>query len=168
LKELKMGRKQNESACFYCRQELREPEPIHFNGRRCHYCGQELIQYRLNVPMTPLKALIFDRVLCTGRDGISGDRLFDLTLGKEHNGSGTHDRPPQRAALKAHIAQINRALKPTGYRIEGKRGDRSVSVFRLIGPDFDPLDDVRKSVAEGFRAIRARVAAGGPGWGNHE
>jgi N6-adenosine-specific RNA methylase IME4 len=30
---------------------------------------------------------------------------------------------------------------------------------------FDPLDDIEKSVAEGFRVIRERKAAGGPGWG---
>jgi hypothetical protein len=29
---------------------------------------------------------------------------------------------------------------------------------------YDVDDDIRKSVAEGFRAIRARKAAGGPGW----
>jgi N6-adenosine-specific RNA methylase IME4 len=31
-------------------------------------------------------------------------------------------------------------------------------------PGYDPLDDITKSVAEGFRAIRKRVAAGGRGW----
>jgi N6-adenosine-specific RNA methylase IME4 len=32
---------------------------------------------------------------------------------------------------------------------------------------FDPLIDIRESVAEGFRIIRERQAAGGPGWGEH-
>jgi hypothetical protein len=30
---------------------------------------------------------------------------------------------------------------------------------------FDAEDDIRKSVGEGFRAIRERKAKGGPGWG---
>jgi hypothetical protein len=30
---------------------------------------------------------------------------------------------------------------------------------------YDAQDDISKSVAEGFRAIRERKAAGGPGWG---
>jgi N6-adenosine-specific RNA methylase IME4 len=32
-------------------------------------------------------------------------------------------------------------------------------------PPYDPVDDVNKSVAEGFKAIRQRKAEGGPGWG---
>lgn len=35
----------------------------------------------------------------------------------------------------------------------------------LAAPPYDAEDDLRKSVEEGFRAIRARKAAGGPGWG---
>ena len=31
--------------------------------------------------------------------------------------------------------------------------------------DYDADDDITKSVAEGFRAIRERKAAGGKGWG---
>jgi N6-adenosine-specific RNA methylase IME4 len=31
---------------------------------------------------------------------------------------------------------------------------------------YDAHDDIRESVAEGFRAIRERVAVGGPGWGD--
>jgi len=34
--------------------------------------------------------------------------------------------------------------------------------------DYDPLDDAHKSVAEAFRIIRKRVAAGGPGWTPHK
>jgi len=31
-------------------------------------------------------------------------------------------------------------------------------------PPYDPQDDLAKSINEGYRAIRARKAAGGPGW----
>jgi N6-adenosine-specific RNA methylase IME4 len=34
-----------------------------------------------------------------------------------------------------------------------------------FAPPYDAADDINKSVAEGFRAIRERKAAGGPGWG---
>jgi len=30
--------------------------------------------------------------------------------------------------------------------------------------DYDAKDDLAKSVAEGFRAVRERIAAGGPPW----
>ena len=32
------------------------------------------------------------------------------------------------------------------------------------GVDFCSIDDFRKSILEGFAEIRARMAAGGPGW----
>jgi N6-adenosine-specific RNA methylase IME4 len=33
---------------------------------------------------------------------------------------------------------------------------------------FNPIEDIRESVSEGFKAIRKRKAAGGPGWKGHE
>jgi N6-adenosine-specific RNA methylase IME4 len=39
-----------------------------------------------------------------------------------------------------------------------------VSKFQAVEPPYDADRDIRESVAEGFRAIKARQAAGGPGW----
>ena len=37
-------------------------------------------------------------------------------------------------------------------------------IRRADFPPYDPLDDINKSVAEGFAAVKERMAAGGPGW----
>lgn len=45
-----------------------------------------------------------------------------------------------------------------------------MTVFRatpLTGDDYDPVDDLWKSVAYAFQMIRERMAAGGPGWIPH-
>jgi hypothetical protein len=41
-------------------------------------------------------------------------------------------------------------------------------LHRISSNRYDPEDDIRKSVAEGFGAIRERKAAGGPGWGDDD
>lgn len=38
------------------------------------------------------------------------------------------------------------------------------AVVTIRGATFDPRKDFEKSMEEGFRVIRERVAAGGPGW----
>ena len=39
-------------------------------------------------------------------------------------------------------------------------------IQRTSFPQYDAIDDINKSVAEGFAAVRERIAAGGPGWGD--
>src|SRR5262245_31643659 len=60
------------------------------------------------------------------------------------------------AALEAGFIE-NKHLPTLVAR--GARGHRD---------EFNPLDDIRKSVAVGFEAIRDRKASGGPGWKGHE
>jgi hypothetical protein len=42
-------------------------------------------------------------------------------------------------------------------------GLRCVSIVEASN-EYDPQDDITKSVAEGFRVIRERVCSGGKGW----
>jgi hypothetical protein len=44
------------------------------------------------------------------------------------------------------------------------RGPTTIDRISWKAVPYDSDDDIRKSVVEGFRAIRARIAAGGPGW----
>ena len=86
--------------------------------RRCPYCGGPLIDFRLGVRLSPLKARIFDLVQRAGRDGISGVDLHELAY--------TGTARPGAATIKAHIHQINEVLDGTGYRIVGR------GTYRLV------------------------------------
>jgi hypothetical protein len=90
--------------------------------RRCPYCGGPLIDVRLGVRLSPLKARIFDLVQRAGRDGISGADLHELA----YAGDRWDGRRPAAATIKVHIHQINEALEDTGYRILGR------GTYRLV------------------------------------
>lgn len=108
-------------------------------SRRCPHCDQILPEYRLGVKLPPLKARIFDFVSRAGRDGISWDDLFALVYdGDRTPRVKSQQREKQaRAALKAHIYQINTEIKDGGYRIIGHGGGRSV--YRLEKSIFTDL-----------------------------
>jgi len=68
---------------------------------------------RLGIPLTPLKARIFDAIRRAGPDGIGGDVIIhELGL------------PVSRTTLKAHVWQINARLAENGYKIVGYGGYR--------------------------------------------
>jgi hypothetical protein len=50
-----------------------------------------------------------------------------------------------------------------GFR-PARRGGTAPPMRQNGEAHYDADDDIRKSVAEGFRTIRERKAAGGPGW----
>lgn len=112
--------------------------------------------------MTPMQALVLSEVERAGQAGVPLERLERLLT--DYRELRRLD-PPQdpRLVVRVVIAQINRArLAANKPRIcDARAGDRR---YRLE-PIYDSNDDVTRSVAEGFRAIRARKAAGGPGWG---
>jgi hypothetical protein len=119
---------------------------------------------RVGVRLPELKARIFDLVKRGGRGGIAGEDLFALVYnGNALAGKGIrHGR--DRKTLKSHIGQINELIEDAGYRIVCS-GRNSTSTYRLQKTDtYDAADDIHQSVLEGFRAIRERKAAGGPGW----
>lgn len=66
----------------------------------------------------------------------------------------------QPHTLRAAIAT---SAKKRGVEIERKREDGLTS-YRIKPDDYNPRDDLNKSVNECYRAIKERVANGGPGW----
>jgi hypothetical protein len=85
----------------------------------CMSCGRPLPERRYGVVLPPVKAVIFDAVARAGDAGISDDKISaelyvvttPLALARA------------KAAIKAHVCQINARLAGTGYAIvcEGRR-----------------------------------------------
>ena len=79
----------------------------------CPECHRPLPDLRLGIPLTPLKARIFDAIRRAGPAGIGGDAIIqELGL------------PVSQTTIKAHVWQINDRLAETGYRIDGHGGYR--------------------------------------------
>jgi hypothetical protein len=136
---------------------------------RCPHCHQPLPQIRLGVQLPALKLRIFDLVQRAGRDGIAGDDLFGLVYGDNVPAGKGIRRERNRKTLKSHIGQINELIEDAGYRIvcAGRSPDSAYRLQRVEATEssaYDADDDIRKSVLEGFCAIRQRMAAGGKGW----
>jgi hypothetical protein len=76
---------------------------------------------------------------------------------------------------KRNLGRVERRRGKTGLtpiRRHSRRGrDKSPDRGHLsvnYDANYDARDDINRSVAEGFRVIRARKAAGGPGWSEKE
>ena len=112
--------------------------------------------------MTPMQALILREVERAGAHGITRERL-EWILESYRNIRRLDPPKNPQLVVRVTINQINRELLAAGKpRIcDACAGDRR---YRLE-PIYDPLVDIHESVAEGFRAIRERIANGGPGWG---
>jgi hypothetical protein len=112
--------------------------------------------------MTPMQALVLSEVERAGADGVPLERLERLL---EHYRDLRRLDPPKdpQNIVRVTINQVNRALLAIGKpRIcDGRAGDRRYRLEHVYNAD----DDIRRGVLEGFRAIRERKAAGGPGWG---
>jgi hypothetical protein len=115
--------------------------------------------------MSPMQGLLLREVERAGANGVTLERLEQLL--ENHREIRRLDPPKDpRLVVRVTINQINRTLLAAGKpRIaNASGGDRR---YRMERP-YDAADDITKSVAEGFRAVRARMAAGGPGWGDAE
>jgi hypothetical protein len=85
---------------------------------KCAQCGHRLPDKRLGVPLSALKARMFDLISHGGDvggpggspndDGISSDALYARVFG---------GRNSSRESMKAHIWQINEKLHGEGWRI---------------------------------------------------
>jgi N6-adenosine-specific RNA methylase IME4 len=69
---------------------------------------------------------------------------------------GIHERI-ERLVAGPYLELFARQQRP-GWTVWGNQTDKFAPV------EYDADDDIRKSVQEGFRAVKERVAAGGPGW----
>ncbi len=83
---------------------------------RCYHCGQEIPQEQLRcgVRLSLLKTRIFDIIKRTGKDGITGNDLYDMVL---------KNRGAKRNVLKTHVHQINDRLAGTDYQIVVSRNE---------------------------------------------
>ena len=79
----------------------------------CYGCGKPT---RLGIAFSPLKTRIIDAVDRAGPDGISAFELNRIIFPNRRNVG--------EACIRAHVFQINQALKGTGYRIKGHGGFR--------------------------------------------
>jgi hypothetical protein len=91
--------------------------PLRKRLRLCSYCGAPLPEIRLGVKLTPTKSRLFDLIQRSGDEGIL---LADLVAILELN----------QACVKSHIAQINKAISGSGYRLYS----RAKAVFLVKGP----------------------------------
>lgn len=77
----------------------------------CPHCGSVVRAVRAGVPMTALKARMFDAIRRAGPDGISAADLHAITF---------QDRDTGIAAVKVHISQLNELLEDTGFVIRSR------------------------------------------------
>jgi N6-adenosine-specific RNA methylase IME4 len=77
-----------------------------------------------------------------------------ITPRREHSRKpeGVHERI-ERLVAGPYLELFARQQR-SGWTVWGNETDK-----------YDPIDDIRRSVAEGFAAVRERKANGGPGWG---
>lgn len=109
------------------RGRLPEPEPA-----CCPSCGQRLL-VRLGVPLSPIKADLFDMVrnVTIGRGFVALDSLGWVLFSNKAKGNKT-------AASKlaaSHICQLNEKLAGTDFRIENKGGKVRLVEVRLVEVD---------------------------------
>jgi N6-adenosine-specific RNA methylase IME4 len=88
---------------------------------------------------------------------------------------GAHSRKPEQANVRIERLLDGPYLEMFGRRpMEGWTvwgNDINRGLFHQNIPhvsEFDPLDDINKSVNEGFATIRERKARGGKGWQGHD
>jgi hypothetical protein len=87
----------------------------------CPHCRQPLINTRLGVRLSPIKARIFDAVRRAGDAGVSRESLERLI----------YDRPVSDKNVKAHVLQINEMLAHTEWSIRSDFAGRHRS-YHLV------------------------------------
>jgi hypothetical protein len=93
------------------------------NGR-CPHCGQAMPQMRMGVRMFPQTARVFDIIKAAGREGISGEALFERAY------AGV--KKPSYSCIKGHVDHARASLAGTDYEIRCDRNGRHKGVYRLV------------------------------------
>jgi hypothetical protein len=138
-----------------------EIKPKHRSGpdsNRCPHCGQAIVPDSL--PLTPIQRRIVDVVRRRGE--VNAEDLRRAVWANDEDGG-----PENLKTLHVHIYLLNKKLRRYGLVVRANKGAGATYQLRPAHADdsYDADDDIRKSVAEGFRAIRERKANGGAGWG---
>ena len=149
-----------DKASFGIKPATRKPPiAIRIGAQRCSHCGQVVVPEGL--PLTPVQRRIVDVVRRRGE--VSAEDLRCAMWAHDADGG-----PENLKTLHVHIYLLNKKLRRYGLAVHANKG--AGALYRLsetkAGNDdgYDAADDLSKSVAEGFRAIRERKANGGEGW----
>jgi hypothetical protein len=90
----------------------------------CPHCRQPLINTRIGVRLSPIKARIFDSVRSAGEAGVSRATLEQMIYG----------RAVSEKNIKAHIQQINEMFAHTDWSIRSDRAGHYASYHLVRGP----------------------------------
>jgi hypothetical protein len=77
---------------------------------KCPHCGQTMPAIRSGVKLTPVPALIYDRVRLVGAEGISGRELRNYLL-------DITGRENVSRALNTRVHQLNKMIDAAGLKI---------------------------------------------------
>lgn len=83
-------------------------------ARVCPYCRQFIKHERCGVPLTSLKAGIFDAIKQAGDFGVTSAEILGGELYRDRRRISTH-------TIKAHVWQINDLLEDTNWIIRSER-----------------------------------------------
>jgi hypothetical protein len=137
----------------------REPRiAIRIGVQRCSHCGAPIVPPGL--ALTPVQRRIVAVVQRRGE--VSAEDLRAAVWADDADGG-----PENLKTLHVHIYLLNKKLRRYGLAVRANKGAGATYQLRHVHADdgYDADDDIRKSVAEGFRAIRERMSKGGAGWG---
>jgi hypothetical protein len=132
--------------------------PIRIGFRQCPHCGAPRVPERL--PLTPVQRRIVDVVRRRGE--VNAEDLRCAVWADDEDGGPLNDK-----TLHVHIYLLNKKLRRYGLAVRANKGAGATYKLRHVHAHdgYDADDDIRKSVAEGFRVIRERMSKGGAGWG---
>jgi hypothetical protein len=82
--------------------------------RLCPHCRQPMKHERCGVPLSPLKAAIFDVIKQAGDVGVTSTEILDGEVYRERRETTT-------ATIKTHVRQINELLEDTPWIIGNER-----------------------------------------------
>ena len=112
------------------------------------------------LPLTPVQRRIVDVVRRRGE--VNAEDLRCAVWADDEDGGPLNDK-----TLHVHIYLLNKKLRRYGLAVRANKGAGATYKLRHVHAHdgYDADDDIRKSVAEGFRVIRERMSKGGAGWG---
>jgi hypothetical protein len=87
--------------------------------RLCPHCRRPMAFERCGIPLTPLKAAIFDAIKAAGDLGITSTEIIGGELYRDRRAASHH-------TIKSHVWQINELLEETNWiiRSEGDYRER--------------------------------------------
>lgn len=120
----------------------------------CPHCGQP-IPPALRLP--PMLQRLYDFV--QRRPGQTRDQIADHLYADDPTGGANSVH-----VVSQHVWRLNHYLRPHGMIVRSSGGPGATYRIVPLDPEYDGDDDMTRSIDVAYEAVRARVAAGGPGW----